>query len=206
MFALAFGLVPDGEKAAVFNTLLKHLEKLDYHFDTGILATPLLLKVLSENNRDDVALKLMTQKDRPGFGYLLDDKNSTLWEEWNGGGSHAHPMFGSVVSWLYSALGGITPGSAGWQHFTIAPKPVGDLQYCKISYNSLFGKIRSEWKKIPNGGLDMLIEIPANTSATFVVPYGKTVIKDSTGKNFNTKKVNYQTVIEFSSGVYKFEL
>jgi alpha-L-rhamnosidase len=37
----------------------------------------------------------------------LNDKNSTLWEEWAGGGSHSHPMFGSVVEWLYSGVAGI---------------------------------------------------------------------------------------------------
>jgi alpha-L-rhamnosidase len=206
VFALAFGLVPDGDEGAVFASLVKHLEKLNYHFDTGILATPLLLNVLSKHDRDDIALKLMTQKDKPGFGYLLDDKNSTLWEEWNGGGSHAHPMFGSVVSWFYSALGGIQPGAAGMHHFSIAPKPVGDLQYCKTSYNSLFGKIRSEWKKTASGGLAVLIEVPANTSARFVLPNGKTAIKYADGKTITGKKVNNVTVMEFQSGVYTFEL
>ncbi len=206
VFALAFDLVPAEEKAAVFNSLVNHLEKLNYHFDTGILATPLLLKVLSENNRDDIALKLMTQKDKPGFSYLLDDKNSMLWEEWNGGGSHAHPMFGSVVAWLYSALGGITVEGAGMQHFTIAPKPVGDLNYCKTSYNSLFGKIRSEWKKNATGSLEVLIEIPANTSASFVLPNGKSVVKMDGGKSIHGKTTNNKTIVDFPSGVYRFEL
>jgi alpha-L-rhamnosidase len=202
VFALAFGLVADEHKAAVFNTLINHLEKRDYHFDTGILATPLLLKVLSENHRDDIALKLMTQKDKPGFGYLMDDKNSTLWEEWNGGGSHAHPMFGSVVSWFYTALGGIKPETAGLQHFTIAPKPVGDLTYVKTSYQSLFGKIRSEWKKRADG-LEIMIEIPTNTSANFVLPDGKKILKDAAGKSITVKTLDGQYVAEFGSGVYQ---
>jgi alpha-L-rhamnosidase len=208
VFALAFGLVPEEKYGMVFNSLINHLSKLDYHFNTGILATPLLLKVLSQNDRDDIAYKIMNQKDKPGFGYLLDSKNSTLWEEWAGGGSHSHPMFGSVIGWLYSGIAGIqqdrTEGVTN--HFIIKPNPVGDLTYCKSSYNSLFGIIRSEWKTIEEENLKILIEIPANTSATFVLPRGLTKLVDNSGKSITTKKVNNKYEAEFASGVYQFQV
>jgi alpha-L-rhamnosidase len=208
VFALAFGLVPKERYSNVFNSLLNHLEKLNYHFDTGILATPLLLKVLSENDRDDIAYKIMNQKDSPGFGYLLDSNNSTLWEEWNGGGSHTHPMFGSVVAWFYWAIGGIKPDaeSEGMQHFIIAPKPVGDLTYCKSSYNSLYGKVRSEWKKDTNGGLEILVEVPANTSATLVLPGDKKAIKKDVGQNISVKRTGDKYAVELRAGVYRLKL
>jgi alpha-L-rhamnosidase len=206
VFALAFGLVPQDSYDAVFNALLNHLAQLNYHFDTGILGTPLLLKVLSENNRNDIAYKLMNQRDQPGFGYLLDDKNSMLWEQWDGGGSHAHPMFGSVVTWFYSALGGITPGDHGLQHFIIKPQPVTDLSWCKTSYNSLYGKIRSEWKKNENGGLETLIEIPANTSASFILPGDKNSATDEAGNTVKVKMINGQKVIELQSGIHKLRV
>ncbi|WP_295122507.1 family 78 glycoside hydrolase catalytic domain [uncultured Chitinophaga sp.] len=208
VFALAFGLVPKAKYGAVFNSLINHLAKLDYHFDTGILATPLLLKVLSENDRDDIAYKIMNQKDKPGFGYLLDGKNSTLWEEWAGGGSHSHPMFGSVIEWLYSGIAGIKQDTAGAgiKHFIIKPNPVGDLTYCKSSYNSLFGIVRSEWKIGEGGNLEILIEIPANTSATFVLPGELMKLVDNSGKSIPTKKVNNKYEAQFASGVYHFKV
>ncbi|MGY4386081.1 alpha-L-rhamnosidase [Pedobacter sp. UYP24] len=206
VFALAFGLVPEEKYNDVFNSLLNHLEKINYHFDTGILGTPLLLKVLSQNDRDDIAYKIMTQKDFPGFGYLLDSKNSTLWESWNGDGSKSHPMFGSVVEWFYSAIGGIKTNAehAGMQHFVIAPKTIADLAYCKSSYNSLYGKIRSEWKRTANGNLDVIIEIPKNSTATFILPQNKTEIQDNTGKNIAAKKVMDKYQVDFQSGTYRF--
>jgi alpha-L-rhamnosidase len=208
VFALAFGLVPQDQYDGVFNSLLNHLAKLNYHFDTGILATPLLLKVLSANDRDDLAYKIMNQKDKPGFGYLLDSKNSTLWEEWNGGGSHSHPMFGSVIEWLYSGIAGIRQDTAqgGVKHFIIKPNPVGDLTYCKSSYNSLFGIVRSEWKISEGESLDILIEVPANTSATFVLPNGQMKLVDSSGKTITTKKVNNKYEAEFASGLHHFKV
>ncbi|GAA4327036.1 glycoside hydrolase family 78 protein [Mucilaginibacter gynuensis] len=208
VFALAFGLVPKEKHEAVFNSLINHLAKLNYHFDTGILATPLLLKVLSQNERDDIAYKIMNQKDQPGFGYLLDSKNSTLWEEWAGGGSHSHPMFGSVIEWLYSGIAGIKQDieKGGIKHFIIKPNPVGDLTYCKSSYNSLFGKVRAEWRVSEGGNLEILIEIPANTSATFVLPGSKMNLVDSSGKSIATKRTNNNHEAEFGSGVYHFKV
>ena len=139
---------------------------------------------------------------------MLNDKNSTLWEEWAGGGSHSHPMFGSVIEWLYSGIAGIKQDTAkaGVKHFIIKPNPVGDLTYCKSSYDSLFGKVRSEWKTNEGGNLEILIEIPANTSATFVLPGTQMKLLDNSGKSITTKKVNNKYEAEFASGVYHFKV
>lgn len=71
---MGFGLVHDDEYEKVFSAMLGHLEQLDYHFDTGIFGTPLLLKVLTDNGRADLAYRLMNQRDFPGYSYLLDEK------------------------------------------------------------------------------------------------------------------------------------
>lgn len=208
VFALAFGLVPEENYKPVFNALLEHLKTLNYHFDTGILATPLLLKVLEQNGRHDIIYKIMNQKDFPSFGYLLDSKNSTLWESWNGDGSKSHPMFGSVVEWFYSGIGGIKvdPINPGMKHFTIAPQNIAELTFCKSSYNNLFGKIRSEWKRDESGKLNILIEVPENTSATFVLPEGKQKIKAGDGQTYLIKQSGNNYQAEFQSGVYQFEV
>lgn len=177
VFALGFGLVPDDKYQLVFQALLEHLKSLDFHFDTGIFGTPLLLKILSDNGRADIACQLMNQRDFPGYAYLLDDKNSTLWETWDGGGDpggrgHCHPMFGSVVAWFYRSLAGIKPEEEhpGMQSFCIEPTPVESLDYCKASYATLYGEIGSEWRKDNDGNLFLRIKVPANTSATVILP------------------------------------
>lgn len=172
VFPLAFGMVPEKEKKAVFDALLVRLDSLDYHFDTGILATPLLLNVLSENGRADIAFRLMNQRSFPSFSYLLDDRYSCLWERWEGN-SRCHPMFGSVVAWFYRTLAGIRYDDArpGMKHFVIAPQPVEDLTYCRGTYQSLYGPIRSDWQ-INGGQFELTVEIPANTTATVILPDG----------------------------------
>lgn len=187
VFALGFGLVPEDEQKKVFDAMLNHLQSLDYHFDTGIFATPLLLKVLSVNGRVDLAYRLMNQRDFPGYSYLLDDCNSTLWETWNisedpGGCGRCHPMFGSVVAWFYNSLAGIKPDKAnpGMKHFYIEPTPVADLKYCRASYCTLYGKINSDWEVDEDGHFNLKVDVPVNTSATVILPkWGDCVTSES---------------------------
>jgi alpha-L-rhamnosidase len=51
----------------------------------------------------------------------------------------------------------------------IRPQPVGDLTWAKASVNSPYGKISSSWKRDAKG-FHLTIEIPANASATVVLP------------------------------------
>lgn len=159
--------MPEGEKEAVFNALLAHLDSIGNHFDTGIMATPLLLKVLSDNGCADIAFRLMNQREVPGFGYVMDDRYSCLWERWEGKASRCHPMFGSVVAWFYRTLAGIRYDEAepGMKHIVIAPQPVGGLTYCSGSYQSLYGPVRSDWR-IEADSFELTVEVPANTTAT----------------------------------------
>ncbi len=176
-FALAFGLVPDSLKSTVLSSMAAHLESLDRHFDTGILGTPITLEILSDNGYSDLALDLLTARGTPGFDYLLDPANSTLWETWNGDGDeggrgHCHPMFGSVVAWLYSRLGGVRPHASadGTVHFNISPIPARKLKFCEVAYNTGEGEIVSRWEQQPDGSLKLDIDIPAGVSADITVP------------------------------------
>lgn len=173
IFPLAFGLVSDENRENVFNALVAHLENIGYRFDTGILGTPLLLQVLSENGRADLAFKLMNQKEVPSFGYLMDNRFTGLWENWEGHSSRCHPMFGSVVAWFYKYLGGIQVDKEhpGMKQVRIAPQVVGDLHSCKTSFKSLYGLIRSEWE-IKNGKFLLTVEVPANCTASITLPNG----------------------------------
>lgn len=213
VFALAFGIVPDENKQAVFNALLDQLKTLDYHFDTGILATPLLLTVLTENGRTDLAYQIMNQRSEPGYGYLLDQRYSCLWERWDGKASRCHPMFGSVVAWFYNTLAGIRfdESEAGMKHINIMPDPVEDMEYCTGSYQSLYGLVRSEWQINKQKAFNLTVEIPANTTATVYLPNkGDNPVTES---GVSVEKVEGirltgnkegKSVIEITSGIYSF--
>ena len=80
-------------------------------------------------------------------------------------------MFGDVSAWFYKALAGIQPDpqAPGFKHFFIRPNVVGDLTSARGQYDSIRGRIVSEWT-IGNGLLKLRVVVPPNTSATVRVP------------------------------------
>jgi len=133
-----------------------------------------MLDQLSRYGYHQLALEIVKQPDFPGWGFMLANGATTLWEHWafsDNTFSHNHPMFGSVSQWLYSWLGGIQPGenAAGFDRIIIRPETAGSIGWVNCSYNSVKGKIVSNWKKA-DGKLVMNIEIPANTSASVFFP------------------------------------
>lgn len=184
VFPLAFGMVPEGLEDEVLESLLNRLEETGYHFDTGILATPLMLEVLSSSGHGDAAFRLMDQRSGVGFGYLLDSKNTCLWERWNGWESHCHPMFGSVVAWFYRHVAGIRydEEKPGMEHIIIAPQPVSGLDSCRCSYMTPHGKVSSSWQK-DGKEFGLEVSVPDGATATVILPDGSSH-RARAGKSF----------------------
>lgn len=213
IFPLGFGIAEKENVKAVFNNLLKNIiDQGKLHFDTGILGTPLLLEVLTEMDRTDLAYTLMNQRDFPGFGFMIEKGATTIWETWQGDVSHSHPMFGSVCQWFYQNLGGISPDQniPGFKHAIIKTSPVSSLSYVNASYQSMYGEIKTQWKFVGDDFL-LNVTIPANSFATvYVLASDKKKVTES-GKsisgNPNIKYLENQgkyAVYEVESGVYQF--
>ena len=163
VFPLAFGMVPDAERERVEQALLTRIAEVDDHFDTGILATPLLLQVLTATGHADLAYRLLTQRTAPGYGYLLDPANSTLWERWDGRNSRCHPMFGSVVAWLFSTLGGIDVMGSDLERgeLLIHPYAPEGLEACETTFETVWGTVRTAWKRGRDGRPLLRVQAPA---------------------------------------------
>lgn len=67
------------------------------------------------------------------------------------------------------AGGNWTTGGNGFKKIIIAPQPVGDVTWAKASYDSIRGKIISDWKR-DGEKFALKISIPANTTAEVFVP------------------------------------
>lgn len=208
--ALYQGLTEPQNGGRVFQNLVANVEKRNYHIDTGILGSKYILNALTDGGRTDVAYRMVSQKDLPSWGWWIDQGATTLWEEWNGDGSHNHIMFGDVTAWFYKALAGIVPDPAapGFKHFIIQPHPVGDLQFARAEYDSVHGKIVSDWKR-ERGKFHLHVVVPSNTTATICVPAtypdaeeGEVIAK-ANGLKF-VKVENGFMVFEAMSGNYDF--
>ena len=69
---LAFGMVPPEERARVFDHLVRKIEgESRGHIGTGLVGGQWLMRVLSDNGRADLAYRIASQKDYPGWGYMV---------------------------------------------------------------------------------------------------------------------------------------
>ncbi len=213
VFALAFGIVPEEHIKDVLKNLAENINKNKGHLDTGILATPLLLDILTKYGMEDLAFSIMNQRDFPGFGdYILGKDATTLWENWNGDSSHSHPMYGSVIRWFYQAVAGIYPDveNPGFKNVIIKPALCGDLSFASADYNSINGKITSNWK-LRDGDFHLNIEIPANSTATVFIPAESQAKITEGGKDIDKvldvefiKIENNRAEYKVGSGKYSF--
>ncbi len=213
IFPLGFGITENESRDAVFNNLVNNiLTDNKIHFDTGILGTPLLLDVLTQSGRCDLAYTLMNQRDYPGFGYMIEKGATTIWETWQGDASHSHPMFGSVCAWFYQYLGGISPdpSSPGFKHAIVKPYPVSSLSYANTTYPTMYGEIKTRWEFAGND-YNLTVSIPANTTATVYLLAQNSASVTENGKSIETTRdIKYlktegsNVLYEIGSGTYHF--
>jgi alpha-L-rhamnosidase len=169
---LAMGIVPDALRGSVEKKLEEIITvKNKGHLDTGMLGTYFLFQSLREIGRNDLAYTMANQKDYPGWGYLLSQGATTFGEQWDGYWSQIHACYTSPCGWFYQGLGGICPDETGpgFKKIIIKPGVVRDLTWVKCGYDSVHGKIVSNWKR-EGAKLTMDVTIPANTTATVYVP------------------------------------
>lgn len=172
-----------------FKNIISRYEAAD-HFDTGIFGTAELVKILLNSGNGDIAVKLMSSHERGGFGLMMERGATTVWEYWQGWGSHNHPMQGACTRNLITAILGITQreDSAAYKQMVIKPHTVKSLSYAKGSITLPQGKVAVKWQK--NGeNVDFEIALPENFACDF--EYGeKTVRLDKRLNVFSEKLLN----------------
>jgi alpha-L-rhamnosidase len=176
---LAFGLVPENRRRAVFANLARKIEtETDFHIGTGLIGGQWLMRVLSDNGRPDLAFAISTQTTYPSWGYMIENGATTIWELWNGNtadpamNSHNHVMLvGDLNIWMTEYLAGIRSDvkRPGFKHIILHPTPVGSLSWAKASYRSIHGTISSDWR-ISDSNFTWTFTVPANTMATAYIP------------------------------------
>lgn len=213
--ALVMGLVEPENRAAVLEAVVRDVRQRGNALTAGDVGYRYLLRALAEGGRSDVIFAINNQSDKPGYGYQLKMGATSLTEAWNARrtSSQNHFMLGQIIEWFYGDLAGIAcdPNGPGFKKIIIHPQPVGDLTWVSASYNSIHGRIGSEWRR-EDGHFTLKVTIPANTSAVVYVPCaaGGRVTESgrpaerSTGVRLRGREGD-RIVYEISSGVYTFE-
>ena len=224
---LYMDMVPENKISRVLQNLFENIEIMhDCHVGTGILGTRYILDTLTKYGRADLAYKLVTQTTYPGWGYMIKEGATTLWERWEymaGGGmnSHNHIMFGSLDAWFYRVLAGIDQDASadGFRKITVKPHILGDLSYVSASVNTIRGLVSSSWQKEANA-LVLDITLPVNSETKVSLPlsglkkplvkeHDKLIYKDDSFTSgvsgiISAKRDEGYITFDVGSGVYSF--
>ena len=167
---LEYGLVSMEKHDSVSKNLIRDIHEKGDRLSTGFLGTTSLMTWLPEVN-PELAYKLATQKNYPGWGYMVEQGANSMWESWDGYDSRNHTPFCLISAYFYKFLAGIQidKDAPGFKHFIINPSIVGDLTFVDAWHDCMYGRIKSSWKR-EKGKLTLNVTIPANTTATIYLP------------------------------------
>ncbi|REH00425.1 alpha-L-rhamnosidase [Flavobacterium aquicola] len=234
---LSFNLFDKNTQDKAANNLVTALERKnkdeldimrpEYSLMTGFIGTAAISDALSKNGKDKEAYQLLQQTSYPSWLYSVENGATTIWERLNsytkedgfGGNNNMnsfnHYSFGSVGAWMINNSIGIARDEPGFKKFILqpTPDPTGQITFAKGHYDSMYGKIESEWKVTTEGQTIYTMEVPANTTATLflkasninkVTESGKKV-KQAKGITFIGQKGDR---LEFTllSGSYQFTI
>jgi hypothetical protein len=203
---LVMGICEPTNRAAVLDAIVRDVRARGSALTAGDVGYRYLLRALADGGRSDVIFDINNQSDKPGYGYQLKMGATSLTEAWDAGrdSSQNHFMLGQIQEWFYHDLAGIqnAPDSAGFKEIVIKPQPVGDVTWVKAGYNSIRGKIVSDWKR-DGGEFTLKVSIPANTTATVYVPAQSASGAKCDGATF-LRMENGRAVFAVESGNYAF--
>jgi alpha-L-rhamnosidase len=222
VLALMFNLLPEDIRDKSVKFLVEDIKSRRNRLSTGFLGTPYLCHVLSDNGYTDVAYDLLLQESYPSWLYPVKMGATTIWERWDGQktdstfqdagmNSFNHYAYGAIGDWMYRVSAGLETASAGYKQLKLQPHPTKRLEFSKASFESPYGMIRSGWEK-SGDKIIVRVTIPANTSATVILPYAdpdKILEKGNSiklNKEFtNISLKNNNVTFEAGSGDYVFE-
>ncbi|MGN6439342.1 MAG: glycoside hydrolase family 78 protein [Agriterribacter sp.] len=221
--ALEFNLMPENLRANAAKLMVDAIAEYDYRVSTGIQTITRMMNQLSQNNHTDIAYRLLESRRFPSWLYSVDQGATTIWERWDGYvkgrgfqrwqmNSFNQYAIGSVGEWMHNTIIGINYDEAqpGYRHFILKPTPGGSLTWAKGSYKAITGKIEVSWKK-EGSTLSVEVDIPANTTATLILPATKDITENgvpvSGSKHIRIagKKDNH-TSLNLASGKYRFSM
>lgn len=183
LFALRLGILDEAPARATRDALLANIREHGNCLQTGFLGTAILLDTLCDRcDAPGVAYSLLLQHGYPSWLYSVDQGATTVWESWDaytvangfsaGVRSFNHYAYGAVFAWMMGKMAGIRedPAAPGFRHFILAPLPDRRVGRVSARYRSPYGEIESAWEYSEDATWSWRFAIPANATATVVVP------------------------------------
>ena len=213
--ALCFGIVPEKNRKNSAKVLSENARTHGFKVTTGFAGTPYLLFALADNGYIETAFKILLNSSFPGWLYEVDMGATTIWERWDsllpdgmpnpdGMNSYNHYAYGSVMEFVYRRIAGIEATKAGFKKVKIAPNPCEAFRSLKGEYDSVKGKIVSNYEQ-KDGKIVYEIELPENVEGEIVLP-NELPITVRGGKHVFTRECKDFNYIPFTPDCFVTEV
>ncbi len=166
----------------------EHLERKftkddDGKLTCGFLGTRFLLPALCDLGLSDLAYRLITSEEFPGWGYSVVNGATTIWEHWDsytkekgildGMNSFNHYSFGACTEWMYEYVLGFSADTAkpGFAKIKVSPYFChnGLITSASGYYDSAAGRIEASWE-VKDGVFTYRITLPEEAEKEFSFP------------------------------------
>jgi alpha-L-rhamnosidase len=173
-YALAFGIVPEADKAAVG----RYVAGLG--MKQGPMTAHWLIKALGEADLVDDAIARLTDTQGPGWAGILAKGGTFTWESWGGpevGDSESHGWGAQALVDFVEVLLGVRIATAGGAELSIVI-PRTQLAAAKGKVPLQRGDVTVAWDR--SGPLHVAIDLPSNVRAKVSLPQsnGERVVHD----------------------------
>lgn len=185
LLPLAMGIAPDSAAASIADSIVAAITvKHGMHVSCGVIGIQWLMRWLADTGHGELAYRMAVTDTYPGWGYMVRQGATTVWELWNGdtaapsmnSGNHVM-LLGDLLPWCYERLAGIRPDESrpGFRHIIFAPDTsISGLRSVTASHCSPYGVIRSSWRREHGGRTVLSVCVPPNTTAEVRLPGRKT--------------------------------
>lgn len=175
LLPLAFDLVPKNDRRKVFDYLVSRItESGSPSLGTGLVGGQWLMRTLTACGRADIAAALVCREEYPGWGFMIRNGATTIWELWNGNTADPHMnsrnhvmLLGDLLTWLFEDVAGIQPRSPGFGRVGLRPHFVFDSVAC--SHRTIHGLVSSSWTT-SGGTIEWTVTLPPNVEADLELP------------------------------------
>ncbi|MCQ2388885.1 MAG: family 78 glycoside hydrolase catalytic domain [Kiritimatiellae bacterium] len=103
--AAGFGLAPDPKATAAL--LAAEMRRRGHRAAFGMIGSKWVPRVLADHGHVDDAMAIFEQREKPGWEWQRLRGATTIWEDFEGKGSHNHVILGDPSAWAFRYLGGI---------------------------------------------------------------------------------------------------
>lgn len=175
--ALFYGIFEPEERPAAAQRLLAQIAEHDGHIDFGVLGARVLFHALTDLGESDLAFTLITRRDFPSYGYMIDNGATSIWEKFQqlpaDHGSSNHHFFGDISNWFIRCIAGICVNDAltSPDHIDLRPHFISGLSFAKAEYISPAGKLSVKWER-REGGIELEVSCRQGHRGVISLPKG----------------------------------